>query len=103
MFAIIEFKGKQYKVEKGQQIRVPYLKKHEEGSEIEISDILMLHDEKNTVIGKPVISRAKVIAEVKKHGKDKKIIVFKKKRRKGYRKKQGHRQKYSEILIKDII
>ncbi|MBC8383889.1 MAG: 50S ribosomal protein L21 [Candidatus Cloacimonetes bacterium] len=103
MYAIIDFKGTQFKVEKDQTLKVPYLKESDVGSEIEIDKILMIKDEENTIIGKPAIDKAKVLAEIISHKKDKKIIVFKKKRRKGYEKKQGHRQNFTEIKIKEII
>ena len=103
MYAIIEFKGTQLKVEKDQTIRVPFLKEYEVGAEIEIDRVLLLNSDKDTVIGTPLVKNSKVIAEIVKHGKDKKVIVFKKKRRKGYEKKQGHRQNFTQIKIKDII
>lgn len=102
MYAIVGFKGAQFKVEKSQTLKVPYLKDAEIGSEIEMDNVLMLHEGNNTIIGKPTVANAKIIAEVVAHKKDGKIIVFKKKRRKGYAKKQGHRQKYTVLLIKDI-
>ena len=103
MYAIVEFKGTQLKVEKDQTLRVPYLAEYEIGAEIEIPDVLLLHTDKDTIIGKPNVKNAKVKAEIINHMKDKKVIVFKKKRRKGYQKKQGHRQNYTEIRIKDIL
>ena len=103
MYAIIEFKGTQLKVEKDQTIRVPFLKEYKVGAEIEIDKVLLLNSDKDTVIGTPTVKNAKIIAEIVKHGKDKKVIVFKKKRRKGYEKKQGHRQNFTQIKIKDII
>ncbi len=103
MYAIVDFKGTQFKVEKDQTIKVPYLNQYEVGAEFEIDRVLLLQKDKDTVIGKPTVKNAKVLAEVVSHLKDKKIIVFKKKRRKGYEKKQGHRQNYTEIKIKDII
>ena len=103
MYAIVEFKGTQLKVEKDQTIRVPFLKEYEVGAEIEIDRVLLLNSDKDTVIGTPTVKNAKIIAEIVKHGKDKKVVVFKKKRRKGYEKKQGHRQNFTQIKIKDII
>ncbi len=103
MYAIIDFKGTQIKVKKDQIVQVPYLKEHKVGSKIEIPRVLMIRKEKDTTVGKPLVKDAKVSAEVVNHFKDKKVIVFKKKRRKGYQKKQGHRQNYTEIKINDII
>lgn len=103
MYAIVEFKGAQLRVEKDQIIRVPFLSEYEVGAEIEITKVLLLDSDKDTIIGTPTVKDAKVIAEIVEHFKDKKVIVFKKKRRKGYEKKQGHRQNYTQIKIKDII
>ncbi|MDP8203765.1 MAG: 50S ribosomal protein L21 [Candidatus Tenebribacter mawsonii] len=103
MYAIVDFKGTQFRVEKDQAIKVPYMSELEVGAEIEMKNVLFLQTEDNTVIGTPTVKNAKVLAEVTSHFKDKKVIVFKKKRRKGYEKKQGHRQNYTEIKITDII
>jgi len=103
MYAIVEFKGAQLRVEKDQMIRVPFLSEYEVGTEFEIEKVLLLNSDKDTIVGTPVVKNAKVKAEVIEHLKDKKIVVFKKKRRKGYEKKQGHRQNYTNIKIKDII
>jgi large subunit ribosomal protein L21 len=102
MFAIVDFKGIQLKVEKNQKLQVPYMKEMEIGNELEMGRVLLLHDGANTVIGKPIVANAVVTAEVLGHSKGKKIIIFKKKRRKGYRVKNGHRQNFTEIVIKDI-
>ena len=102
MYAIVDFKGVQFKVEKDQKLKVPYLEDKETGNEIQMERVLMLHDGNNTVIGKPTVSNAKVIAEVIGHEKAKKVIVFKKKRRKGYAVKKGHRQNYTNVIIKEI-
>ncbi len=103
MYAIIDFKGQQHKVEKDDIVKVPYLVDKNEGDEVEIDTLLLIDDEKKTDVGKPHVKGAKVVAEVLGHGRDKKIIVFKKKRRKSYSRKKGHRQDYTEIKIKDII
>lgn len=103
MYAIVDFKGIQLKVEKNQIIKVPYLSELEVGAEVEMNDVLLLKTDQDTIIGTPKVKDAKVTAEVLEHWKDKKVIVFKKKRRKGYQKKQGHRQNYTQIKIKDII
>jgi len=102
MYAIMDFLGFQYRIEKGQTMKVPYIADAEAGSEIKIEKILMIQNNDNVTFGKPVIENASAVAEVLKHGRDEKIIVFKKKRRKGYRKTQGHRQYFTEIKIKDI-
>jgi large subunit ribosomal protein L21 len=103
MYAIVDFKGTQLKVEKDMIIQVPYLAEYESGAEIELDKVLLLNTDDDTIIGTPVVKDAKVLAEVVEHFKDKKVIVFKKKRRKGYEKKQGHRQNYTRIKIKEII
>lgn len=103
MYAIVDFKGTQFRVEKDQTIKVPYMSELEVGAEIEMQNVLLLHTDDDMVVGTPTVKNAKVLAEIISHLKDKKVIVFKKKRRKGYEKKQGHRQNYTEIKIKDII
>jgi len=103
MYAIIDFKGAQFKVEKDLKLQVPFLSEFEIGASIEIDKVLMLKDNDEIIIGQPTVENAKVTAEVISHYKDKKVIVFKKKRRKTYQKKQGHRQNYTEIQIKEII
>ncbi|MCB5230741.1 MAG: 50S ribosomal protein L21 [Candidatus Cloacimonas sp.] len=103
MYAIVGFKGNQYKVIKDTILKVPYLGTQEIGSQIEIDDILLISDNNEIKVGTPKIENVKVVAEVISHKRDKKIIVFKKKRRKGYRVKKGHRQDFTEIKIKDII
>lgn len=103
MYAIVEFKGSQYKVEKDQVLKVAYLGSElEPGTEVEIERVLMLKDADNIQIGHPTVENAKVLCEVVYHGKDKKVIVFKKKRRKGYQKKQGHRQNFTMIKVKEL-
>ncbi|HHI87559.1 MAG TPA: 50S ribosomal protein L21 [Candidatus Cloacimonetes bacterium] len=103
MYAIIDFKGQQHRVKKDDIVKVPFLGDKNEGDEVEIDTLLLLDDEKKTDIGKPHVKGAKVIGEVLGHGRERKIIVFKKKRRKSYSRKRGHRQDYTEIKIKDII
>jgi len=103
MYAIINYKGQQLKVQRNDVVKIPYLDGQEVGTEFEINEVLALEGDKRPKIGKPYVKKAKVLAEVLSHGKDKKIIVFKKKKRKGYSRKQNHRQKYTEIKIKDII
>lgn len=103
MYAIVNFKGNQYKVEKDMILKVPYLADREIGSELEINEIFMLRNDDDIKIGTPLVDNVKVIAEVVSHKRDKKVIVFKKKRRKGYAKKNGHRQNFTEIMIKDIV
>jgi large subunit ribosomal protein L21 len=102
MFAIIEIAGKQFRVEKEKIFKVPHVN-IEVGKSIEFDRVLLLNNDKETKIGLPLVKGAKVSAEVIAHGKDKKVIVFKKKRRKGYQVKRGHRQLYSKVQIKNIV
>jgi len=101
MYALIEFKGKQFKAEKGKTLKVDLLKE-EAGEKIEINSVLLLSDEGKLSVGTPYLNGVKVLAVVKEHKKDKKIIVFKYKPKKDYRRKRGHRQEYSYIQIEDI-
>ena len=101
MYAVFQTGGKQFRAEPGVKLRIPSLEV-EEGSTVSFEDVLLTADGDEISVGQPLISGAKVTAEVVRHGKDRKIIVFKRKRRKGYRKKQGHRQKFTEIRIDEI-
>ena len=99
MFAIVKMGGKQYRVEPGLRLRVEKLDL-EPGSQVELP-VLLLGGEK-TLVGAPVVEGAKVVAEVLGHGKGKKITISKFKAKVQYRRKRGHRQPYTEILIKEI-
>ena len=98
MYALVEFAGKQFKIEEGSQIKVPYLAE-KIGSKVSIDKILYFDNDKDKVVGTPFIDGMAIDAKVEEHGKDRKIIVFKFKRRKGYQKKTGHRQRYSVLTI----
>ena len=99
MFAIVKTGGKQYRVEPGLKLRVEKLEA-EPGSQVELP-VLLLGGEK-TVVGAPVVEGAKVVAEVLGHGKGEKITISRFKAKVQYRRKKGHRQPYTEILIKEI-
>ena len=101
MYAIVEISGKQFKVEKDKFI---YTDKIEpiSGKKIEFDNVLFISEKGKVKIGKPIIKGSKVIGEILSQLKDDKVIVFKKKRRKGYKVKNGHRQNLTKILIKDI-
>jgi len=101
MYAVIKTGGKQYKISEGDLLKVEKID-GETGDIIELKEVLMIADGDEIEIGTPVLSNASVVSEIVKHGKAKKIIVFKSKRRKGYRKKQGHRQLYTNLMIKEI-
>jgi len=101
MFAVIESGGKQLKVTEGDNLQVELLT-GEEGSKVEFNKVLMISDGKKSKVGSPFLEKAKVIGKVVRHGKSDKIKVFKMKRRKGYRRTQGHRQSFTEVLIEKI-
>ncbi|WP_047548823.1 50S ribosomal protein L21 [Psychroserpens sp. Hel_I_66] len=101
MYAIVEIAGHQFKVEKDQKVFVNRLAT-EEGKKVDFDNVLLIGDGDNITLGAPAIGGALVSAKVLKHLKGDKVIVFKKKRRKGYRVKNGHRQSLSEILIEGI-
>ena len=100
MYALVEFLGKQYKVEKGASLKVDKIDA-EPGATLNIDKVLLVSSDTVTV-GSPYVQGAQVLATVESHGKDEKIIVFKYKPKKDYRRKQGHRQQYSIIKIGDI-
>ncbi|WP_324025058.1 50S ribosomal protein L21 [Maribacter sp. BPC-D8] len=102
MYAIVEMAGQQFKVAKDQKVYVHRLQV-EEGKKVTFDNVLLLADGSNVTIGAPAIDGAAVEAKVVKHLRGDKVIVFHKKRRKGYRKKNGHRQSLTEIVIESII
>jgi len=102
MYAIVEMAGQQFKVAKDQKVYVHRLKE-EEGKKVTFNNVLLIEDGKNITIGAPAIDGAAVEAKVVKHLKGDKVIVFKKKRRKGYQKKNGHRQYLTELVIESIV
>jgi len=102
MYAVISTGGKQYKVEEGDRIRVEKIEENK-GDEVIFEDVLLVGEEgKEYNLGTPIIEKAKVRAKVLRQLRAKKIVVFKMKRRKGYRKKMGHRQYLTELLITGI-
>jgi large subunit ribosomal protein L21 len=102
MYAIVEIAGQQFKVEKKQEIFVHRLEE-EEGSKVEFSDVLLIDNDGKVNVGTPTVENAVVSAKVLEHMKGDKVLVFKKKRRKGYQKLNGHRQYMTRILINDIL
>ncbi|MEM9364141.1 MAG: 50S ribosomal protein L21 [Bacteroidota bacterium] len=102
MYAIVEMAGQQFKVAKDQKVYVHRLQT-EEGKKVTFDKVLLLDDNGNVTVGAPVIEGAAVEAKVVKHLRGDKVIVFKKKRRKGYRKKNGHRQSLTEIVVESIV
>ena len=101
MYAIINISGKQYKAISGARIRVPK-QDGETGSKITFDQVLLIKDGDNTEIGAPTLKGASVTGTIVDHGRYKKILVYKKKRRKGYQRKNGHRQWFTEIEFNKI-
>ena len=101
MYAIINISGKQYKAISGARIRVPK-QDGEIGSDITFDQVLLIKDGNNTEIGTPILKGASVTGTIIDHGREKKILVYKKKRRKGYQRKNGHRQWFTEIEFNKI-
>ena len=102
-YAVIQTGGKQYKVTTGEIIKVEKLANSNPDTKVEFSEILAYGDDKSIELGEPIISGAKVEAELLKNGKDRTVLIFKKRRRKNSRRKNGHRQQYSLIQIKKIF
>lgn len=103
MFAIVEIKGQQFRVEKGQKLYVNLLNDAKEGDKVEFDKVLLIGGDGNVSVGEPTVKGAKVVAEVGGEVKGEKVLVFHKKRRKGYRKLNGHREHYTEITINEIV
>lgn len=101
MFAIIKTGGKQYKVQEGDVITVEKLSVAD-GETVEFNEVLMVSKDENAVIGTPTVEAATVTGKVMKHGRGKKIIVFKYKAKKNYHRKQGHRQAFTQVIIEKI-
>lgn len=100
-FAVIRTGGKQYRVTKGDKVRVEKLS-NKEGSEVSFKEVLLYVEGKDVEVGSPKVSSAKVVGKVLEHGKGDKVIVYKYKKRKRYSKKQGHRQPYTEVEIIEV-
>jgi large subunit ribosomal protein L21 len=102
MYAVFRTGGKQFRAELGKKLRVPSMDV-EPGESITFDDVLLASDGNEVQVGAPTVDGAKVKAEILRHGRDKKIIVFKRKRRKNYRRKQGHRQGFTEVRVDEIL
>jgi large subunit ribosomal protein L21 len=98
MYALIEFAGKQFRIEEGSSIKVPYVD-GKVGTKVTIDKVLYLDDGKNKTVGTPLVSDVKIDGEITSHGRERKVVVFKFKRRKGYQKKNTHRQEYSMLKV----
>jgi large subunit ribosomal protein L21 len=101
MYAVVNTGGKQYKVQKGETLRIEKIP-GEVGTQVTFDKVLMVADGENVRLGRPLLEKAAVLASIVEQDKAKKIIVFKYKRRKRYRRKQGHRQPYTAIRIDGI-
>ena len=101
MYAIVNISGKQFKASEGARVRIPK-QTGDTGTTLTFDNVLLFHDGTNTQIGTPTVSGASVTATVVDHGRERKILIYKKKRRKGYQRKNGHRQWYTEIEIQKI-
>ncbi len=102
MYAIVATGGKQYRVEPGQRLEIDKLAV-EPGSQIDLGEVLLVSDGANVAVGQPTVAGARVVAEVLGEVKGKKIIVFKYKNKVRYRRKTGHRQRYSRVVVRDIV
>ncbi len=105
MFVIVEIQGQQFKAEAGKFLYVHYLgDEKKEGDTVEFDRVLLVDADGAVKVGAPTVEGAKVVCEVKRSlVKGDKVIVFKKKRRKGYRRKNGHRQYFTQVVIKDVV
>ena len=102
MYAIVDIAGQQFKVQKDQKLYVHRLES-EIGSQVDFDKVLLIDNESSVVVGVPVIEGAMITAKVLEHLKGDKVIVFKKKRRKGYKVKNGHRQFFTQIQVEEIV
>ena len=100
---IVEILGQQFKVEAGQKVFVHRMEGAERGSKVEFDKVLLIDNEGQVKVGAPAVEGAKVVAEIVSHVRGEKVLVFHKRRRKGYRKLNGHRQNFTEILINEIV
>ena len=104
MYAIVEINGQQFKVEEGKKLFVNHIKDAEEGKTVEFDKVLLLDNEGTVTVGAPTVSGAKVVAEVVNPlVKGDKVIVFKMKRRKDERKRNGHREQFTQVVVKSVI
>ncbi len=101
MYAIIKTGGKQFKVSPGDTIRVEKID-GQKGEQVEFKEVLLFADGDRMLTGQPLLSNVKIVGEILGQHRARKVIVFKMKRRKGYRKKQGHRQSFTSLKIKEI-
>ena len=103
MYAIVEILGQQFKVETGRRLYIHRMAEADRGSKVEFEKVLLIDNNGDVKVGAPVVEGAKVVCEVLSHVRGEKVLVFHKKRRKGYRKLNGHRQDLTEVIVKEII
>lgn len=103
MYAIFKALGKQYRAVKGATLQLPYMEEKQPGDTLSFDEVLLTSNGDTITAGTPNVKGATVSAEVVGHGKEDKIYIFKFKRRKNYRRKTGHRQKYTEVRITDVV
>ena len=104
MYAIVSINGQQFKVEEGKKLFVHHIQNAESGQTVEFDNVLLIANDKDVTVGTPVIEGAKVVCEVNTPlVKGDKVLIFKTKRRKDFRKKNGHRQQFSEVTVKQIV
>ncbi len=103
MYAIVEINGRQFKAEAGKKLFVHHIQEAENGATVEFDKVLLVDNDGTITVGAPTVEGAKVTAEVVSHLKGNKVIVFHKKRRKGYRKRNGHRQYLTELKINSVV
>jgi len=101
MYAIVNISGKQYKATQGAKLRIPR-QSEESGAKLSFEEILLINNGDSTQIGEPNVVGAKITATILNHGRERKILIYKKKRRKGYQRKNGHRQWYTDVEVQKI-
>lgn len=101
MYAVVKIKGMQFRVEPGIKLQVPLLE-GAEGSDVTFDEVLLVSDGQDVKVGAPTVAGYSVAAHVLRHGRSRKVVVFKRKRRKNYRRKKGHRQPFTEVNITGI-
>ncbi|HHT35452.1 MAG: 50S ribosomal protein L21 [Proteiniphilum sp.] len=102
MYVIVDIQGQQFKVEQDQKLFVHRINA-DQGAEVEFEKVMLVDNDGAITVGAPLVEGAKVVVEILSHVKGDKVLVFKKKRRKGYRKLNGHRQQFSEVVVKSIV
>jgi len=103
MYAIVEILGQQFKVEAGKKLFIHRMAEADRGSQVEFEKVLLIDNAGAVTVGTPTVEGAKVVCEVVSHVRGDKVLVFHKKRRKGYRKLNGHRQDLTELTVKQIV